>query len=144
MPITTCRNRAVEFVSRRYKMPELAHLHQATGRLARRSAHRYEQEQQGDSVHVGINKLDRVPDGGGHHKFGPPDECLIRNPPDYRGATRAGFLLRVIDYFAKHGMTIERLMDQQRLGVPTVLRAVRAEHCIPASVLTRSRSVFAA
>ncbi len=61
----------VEAVLRRYKMPQLAHLDQATGLPVRRPApHRYEHEQPGDLVHVDIKKLGRIPDGGGHRKLG--------------------------------------------------------------------------
>ena len=61
----------VEAVLRRYQMPRLAHLDQATGLPIRRpNPHRYEHEQPGDLVHVDIKKLGRIPDGGGHRKIG--------------------------------------------------------------------------
>ena len=61
----------VEAVLRRYRMPKLAHLDQATGLPVRRPpAQRYEHEAPGDLVHVDIKKLGRIPDGGGHRKLG--------------------------------------------------------------------------
>jgi len=61
----------VQAVLRRYKMPLLRHLDQATGLAVRRPApQRYEHEAPGDLVHVDVKKLGRIPDGGGHRKLG--------------------------------------------------------------------------
>lgn len=58
-------------VLRRYKMPPLTHLDQATGLPVRRTdPRRYEHDNPGDLVHIDIKKLGRIPDGGGHRKFG--------------------------------------------------------------------------
>ena len=59
-------------VLRRYRMPVLSHLDQATGLPARRPAKpkRYEMSRPGELVHVDIKKLGRIPDGGGHRKLG--------------------------------------------------------------------------
>ena len=55
----------------RYRMPVLAHLDQATGRVVRRPQPvRYERATPGELVHVDIKKLGRIPDGGGHRKLG--------------------------------------------------------------------------
>jgi transposase InsO family protein len=55
----------------RYRMPLLAHLDQATGRVIRKPKPvRYERDKAGDLVHVDIKKLGRIPDGGGHRTLG--------------------------------------------------------------------------
>ncbi len=55
----------------RHRMPLLAHLDQATGRVVRRAEpHRYEHPRPGDLIHVDVKKLGRIPDGGGHKKLG--------------------------------------------------------------------------
>jgi len=61
----------VEAVLRRYRMPLLRDLDQATGLPVRRpKARRYEYPAPGDLVHVDIKKLGRIPDGGGHRRLG--------------------------------------------------------------------------
>ena len=56
---------------RRYRMPLLSHLDQATGLPARRPPSRNATRcRPGDLVHVDIKKLGRIPDGGGHRKLG--------------------------------------------------------------------------
>lgn len=58
-------------VLRRFRMPRLAHLDQATGLPIRKPRPvRYERAHPGDLVHVDIKKLGRIPDGGGHRKLG--------------------------------------------------------------------------
>ena len=53
------------------RMPRVTDLGQATGLAVRRPpAHRYEHDTPGDLMHVDIKKLGRIPDGGGHRKFG--------------------------------------------------------------------------
>ena len=51
-------------------MPPLAHLDLATRRELRRSTRRYEHPYPGSLIHVGIKKLGRIPDGGGHRVHG--------------------------------------------------------------------------
>ena len=61
----------VEAVLRRYRMPLLRHLDQASGLPVRLpKPRRYEHPAPGDLVHVDIKKLGRIPDGGGHRKLG--------------------------------------------------------------------------
>jgi len=61
----------VRRVLTRYRMPLLAHLDQATGRVVRKPRPvRYERATPGELVHVDIKKLGRIPDGGGHRMLG--------------------------------------------------------------------------
>jgi transposase InsO family protein len=123
-------------VLRRYKMPLLAHLDQATGLpVRRRDPHRYEHAKPGDLVHIDIKKLGRIPDGGGHRKVG-----LIRGKhnnersggrgyaflhhavddhsrlayseqlADERKDTAAGFYERAKAAFAEYGITIRAVL----------------------------------
>ncbi len=55
----------------RYRMLLLAHLEQTTGLPVRkRKPVRYEGSTPGELVHVGIKKLGRIADGGGHRMLG--------------------------------------------------------------------------
>ena len=56
----------VHRVLTRYRLPRLAHLDRATGRVIRR----YEHPNPGDLIHVDIKKLGNIPDGGGHRVLG--------------------------------------------------------------------------
>ena len=123
----------VEAVLRRYKMPPLAHLDQATGLPVRGPApHRYEHEQPGDLVHVDIKKLGRIPDGGGHRKLGRRTGRKNRSKVGYaylhhavddhsrlayseilgdeRKGTAAGFWARAHAFFAAHDITVRRVL----------------------------------
>ncbi len=54
-------------VLKRYAMPALHHLDQATGLPVRRARPiRYEKTRPGELVHVDVKKQGRIPDGGGH------------------------------------------------------------------------------
>ena len=61
----------IERVLARYQMPKLAYVDQATGLPVRRTKPiRYEKATPGELVHVDIKKQGRIPNGGGHRKFG--------------------------------------------------------------------------
>ena len=123
----------VEAVLRRYRMPKLAHLDQATGLPVRRPpAQRYEHEAPGDLVHVDIKKLGRIPDGGGHRKLGRAAGRRNRSGVGYsylhhavddhsrlayseilcdeKKETAAGFWSRANDFFAAHHITVTRVL----------------------------------
>ncbi|TQF74895.1 IS481 family transposase [Rhodococcus spelaei] len=123
----------VEAVLRRYKMPKLAHLDQATGLPIRRDpARRYEHKAPGDLVHVDIKKLGRIPDGGGHRKLGRQAGRRNRSGMGYaylhhavddhsrlayseilcdeRKETAAGFWNRASTFFAAHQITVTRVL----------------------------------
>ena len=55
----------------RYNMPRLTEVDQATGLVVRRPVPvRYEKTSPGELVHLDINKLGRIPDGGGWRAHG--------------------------------------------------------------------------
>lgn len=126
----------VESVLRRYRMPKLAHLDQATGLPVRRPpANRYEHDKPGDLVHIDIKKLGRIPDGGGHRKLGRPlgkrnggkvkgrgysflhhavdDHSRLAYSEilgDERKETASAFYERARTFLAAHGITIAAVL----------------------------------
>lgn len=125
----------VEAVLRRYRMPLLRHLDQATGLPVRTpKPHRYEHEAPGDLVHVDIKKLGRIPDGGGHRVLGRAQgtKRKKRQRPGYaylhhavddhsrlayseilddeRKETAAGFWTRAHTFFIEHGIVVKRVL----------------------------------
>jgi transposase InsO family protein len=123
----------VEAVLRRYRMPLLRHLDQATGLPVRRPRpRRYEHPAPGDLIHVDIKKLGRIPDGGGHRKLGRHAGRRNRSGVGYAFLhhavddhsrlayseilsdegkdTAAQFWARANHYFADHGITVKRVL----------------------------------
>lgn len=126
----------VEAVLRRYTMPKLVHLDQATGLPVRRpKAQRYEHDKPGDLVHIDIKKLGRIPDGGGHRKLGRvagkrnggkvkglgysflhhavDDHSRIAYSEilaDEKKETASAFYLRAHEFFAAHGITVSAVL----------------------------------
>jgi transposase InsO family protein len=125
----------VEKVLRRYSMPPLAHLDQATGLPVRRPTPvRYEHASPGDLVHVDIKKLGRIPDGGGHRvmtrqqgqsnrKRTRPGYAFLHHAvddhsrlayseilADEKKETAAAFWIRAREFFAAHGITVLRVL----------------------------------
>ncbi|WP_424468111.1 IS481 family transposase, partial [Pseudoclavibacter helvolus] len=121
-------------VLRRYHMPLLRHLDQATGLPARKTRPaRYERASPGELVHVDIKKLGRIPAGGGHRKLGRQAGNRKRHQgvgyaylhhavDDYsrlayseileneRKETAAGFWTRARAYFASVGITVTEVI----------------------------------
>jgi len=84
----------IERVLARYAMPKLAYLDQATGLPVRRAKPiRYEKATPGELVHVDIKKQGRIPDGGGHRKFG----RTIGNRNNHHGGRGYSFLHHAVD-----------------------------------------------
>lgn len=125
----------VEAVLRRYRMPLLRHLDQASGLPVRRpKPRRYEHPAPGDLVHVDIKKLGRIPDGGGHRKLGRTvgnrnnkgggrgyaylhhavdDHSRVAYSEilgDERQETAAGFWHRAQAFFGGYGITVKRVL----------------------------------
>jgi len=120
----------------RYRMPLLAHLDQATGRVVRKAKPvRYERATPGELVHVDIKKLGRIPDGGGHRvmdkaaanrikgKHGGRGYSFLHHAVDdhsrlvyseilgdERKETAAGFWQRAQGFFAEAGIDIQAVM----------------------------------
>ncbi|PPG02260.1 IS481 family transposase [Pseudoclavibacter sp. RFBI5] len=122
-------------VLRRFRMPRLAHLDQATGLPIRKPRPvRYERAHPGDLVHVDIKKLGRIPDGGGHRKLGRTignhnnkkrgrGYAFLHHAVDdhsriayseilenERKDTTAGFWLRANTSFASVGITVKEVL----------------------------------
>ena len=123
----------VEAVLRRYQMPLLRDLDQASGLPVRRPRpRRYEHPEPGDLVHLDIKKLGRIPDGGGHRKLGRQagrrnrtgvgygylhhavdDHSRLaysENLDDERKDTAAEFWRRANAFFADHGIIVKRVL----------------------------------
>lgn len=123
----------VQAVLKRYKMPLLRHLDQATGLPVRRPApRRYEHLTPGDLVHVDVKKLGRIPEGGGHRKLGRLAGRKNRSAMGYaylhhavddhsrlayseelhdeRKETAAAFWRNANAFFAEHGIVVRRVL----------------------------------
>lgn len=118
----------VHRVLTRYHLARLAHLDRATGRAIRR----YEREKPGELVHVDIKKLGNIPDGGGHKTLGRPAGRKTRSGVGYsylhnavddhsrlayseiltdeKKETAVGFWQRAHAFFARAGITVERVL----------------------------------
>lgn len=130
--------RTVSRILRRHSVPRLCDCDPLTGdviRASKTTAVRYERDRPGELVHMDINKIGRIPDGGGWRAHGRQmGSSNARNKlrvgydyvhsvvddhsrlayseihDDETAATTAGFFARAIDFFAGHGLTIEELM----------------------------------
>ena len=124
----------VHRVLRRYRMPALACLDQATGLPVRRTpANSYIYDAPGDMVHMDVKKLGRIPDGGGWRKLGRGNDktkghsgvgyaCLHHAVDDCsrlayseildneKEDTVVEFWQRARTFFAGYGITISRVM----------------------------------
>ena len=112
----------------RYGLARLAHLDRATGRPVRR----YERMRPGELVHVDIKKLGNIPHGGGHKVLGRAAGkknssragCSYLHTavddysrlayseilPDEKKETATGFWGRAQAFFARAGITVERVL----------------------------------
>ncbi|MEU8926082.1 IS481 family transposase [Kitasatospora sp. NPDC048545] len=112
----------------RYRLARLSHLDRATVRPVRR----YERAAPGELVHVDIKKLGNIPDGGGHHALGRQagretgsgaGYSYLHNAvddhsrlayseilPDERKETATGFWTRANAFFARAGITVQRVL----------------------------------
>jgi transposase InsO family protein len=130
--------RTVSRILRRHEVPRLCECDPLTGAVIRASkttAVRYERDRPGELVHMDVKKIGRIPDGGGWRahgremgstsqrkktKFGydyvhsvVDDHSRLAFSEilsDERADTTAEFFARAISFFARHGVTIERLM----------------------------------
>jgi len=130
--------RTVNRVLRRHDLPRLCTLDPLTGdpiRSSKQTAVRYEREHPGELVHMDVKKIGRIPDGGGWRVHGREmsrtsaqkragvgydyvhsviDDhsrlAFSEIHDDERADTTAEFFARAIQFFADHGITIERVM----------------------------------
>ncbi|MCZ7530906.1 MAG: IS481 family transposase [Acidimicrobiia bacterium] len=121
----------------RHGVNRLRWMDRSTGRVIRR----IETSHCGELVHIDVKKLARVPDGGGHRMLGRTSETMARAHRAKGGYTHIhtaidaysrlaysefagventdnclGFLARAVDWFASHGITIERILTDNGNG----------------------------
>lgn len=121
----------------RHGVNRLRWMDRSTGRVIRR----IETSHCGELVHIDVKKLARVPDGGGHRMLGRTSETMARAHRAKGGYTHIhtaidaysrlaysefagventdnclGFLDRAVDWFASHGITIERILTDNGNG----------------------------
>lgn len=130
--------RTVSRILRRHDVPRLCECDPLTGQVIRASKTttiRYERERPGELVHMDVKKIGRIPDGGGWrangrvmartwaHKKSKIGYDYVHSVvddhsrvafteihSDERADTTADFFARAIEFFASHGITIERVM----------------------------------
>jgi len=152
--------RTVSRILRRHQVPRLCECDPLTGQVIRASkttAIRYEREHPGELVHMDVKKIGRIPDGGGWRAHGREmgstsarkkqtigydyvhsvvDDhsrlAFSEIHPDERADTVAEFFDRAIEFFAGHGVTIERLMTDNAWSYRhgNRLRALLEHHTI--------------
>lgn len=147
--------RTISRILRRHDMPRLCECDPLTGdviRASKTTAVRYERERPGELVHMDVKKIGRIPDGGGWkaHGRGTPrdrkngpgydyvhsvvDDCsrlaYSEIHPNEQAPTCAEFFARAIEFFAEHGVAIERLITDNAWAYRhgTKLRELLAEH----------------
>jgi transposase InsO family protein len=112
----------------RHGLSRLSRLDRVTG-----TPIRYERDRPGELLHIDVKKLGRVPEGGGWRVLGRGNDshgghsrvgydylhvaiddhsrvAFVEAHPNERGVTCASFLEHAIEFFAGHGVTIERVM----------------------------------
>ncbi|MGZ4464131.1 MAG: IS481 family transposase [Nocardioides sp.] len=93
----------------RYRMPLLAHLDQATGRVIRRPHPvRYERGRPGELTHMDIKKLGRIPTGGGHRMMG----RTIGNRHNKKTRPGYAFLHHVVDDHSRY--TYSEILNDEK------------------------------
>jgi transposase InsO family protein len=120
-------------VLRRHGLQRLDWMDRPSGEVIRR----YERERPGELIHVDVKKLGRIPPGGGWRALGrQPGLHHVGAGYDYvhsavddhsrlaysevhaneRSDTCAGFLVRSTQFFAAHGVVVERVMTDNALA----------------------------
>lgn len=124
------------------------------GRLGLEPAERYERARPGELIHVDVKKLGRIKDGAGHRMTGrrhytrtrtdaeghrrettgweyvhvAVDDCTrlayAEVLVDEKAATAVGFLRRARKFFARHGITVERVLTDNGSPYISALHAV--------------------
>ncbi len=143
-------------VLRRHRVPLLRDVDPVTGtviRASRESANRYEHDYPGSLIHIDVKKLGRVPDGGGWRAHGRSEQVRGRGigydfihsaiddhsrvayleiHTDERGQTCAGFAARAIQFYARLGVRVERVITDNAFAYrnSTAFRQVLADHNI--------------
>lgn len=152
--------RTVSSILRRHDVPRLCECDPLTGvviRASKTTTVRYERERPGELVHMDVKKLGRIPEGGGWRSRGRAaanqngrknrrigydyvhsvvdDHSRLAYSEihlDERADTCAEFFERAIEFFADHGVTIQRLMTDNAFAYRygTRLRELLSDHRI--------------
>jgi len=152
--------RTVSRILHRNGVPRLCDCDPMTGQVIRASkatAIRYERERPGELVHMDVKKIGRIPDGGGWRAHGREmgssgvrrrtvlgydyvhsvvdDHCRLAYSEilcDEKAGTTTGFFARAIEFFASHGITVERVMTDNAWNYrrSSGLRELLARHGI--------------
>jgi transposase InsO family protein len=124
------------------------------GRLGLEPAQRYERERPGELIHIDVKKLGRIKGGAGHRMTGfrhynrrridregserntvgwehvhiAIDDCTRLAYAEVLGDEKAtavvGFLRRAVEFFARHGMTVEQLLTDNGSGYRSMIHAI--------------------
>jgi transposase InsO family protein len=124
------------------------------GRLGLEPAERYQRERPGELIHIDVKKLGRIEGGAGHRitgrrRYNPTttklggvrrglvgwefvhiaiDDCTrlayAEVLPDEKATTAIGFLRRAIAFYARHGMTVERLLTDNGSAYRSSVHAI--------------------
>ena len=152
--------RTISRILRRHNAPRLCECDPLTGvviRASKTTTVRYEREHPGELVHMDVKKIGRIPDGGGWKAHGRAAVSATRdrrNGPGYdyihsviddcsrlayseihpneQAPTVAEFFERAIEFFAGHGVTIQRLITDNAMAYRhgTKLRKLLTDHGI--------------
>jgi transposase InsO family protein len=124
------------------------------GRLGLEPAERYERERPGELIHIDVKKLGRIQGGAGHRMTGRRhytprltdaagrrrgtagwdcvhiaiDDCTrlayAEVLPDETAHTAVAFLRRALEFFARHGITVERVMTDNGSPYRSTIHAI--------------------
>jgi transposase InsO family protein len=123
------------------------------GRLGLEPPRRYERERPGELIHIDVKRLGRIQGGAGHRvtghrhynpKRGPRgaerrtvgwecvhvaiDDCTrlayAEVLGDEKAVTVVAFLKRAVEFFARHGMTVELLLTDNGSGYRSMIHAI--------------------
>jgi transposase InsO family protein len=130
-------------VLRRHHLSRLTHTDRPSGVVVR-----YQREHPGELVHLDVKKLGRIPDGGGHRAHGRAKGARGRGIGydyvhsavddrsrvafsqvlgDEKATTCARFLVEAAEFFAEHGVVIQRVLtDNAKAYTESVLFAETA------------------
>jgi transposase InsO family protein len=123
------------------------------GRLGLEPPRRYERERPGELIHIDVKKLGRIQGGAGHRATGYKHYTPRRGPRsaerrtvgwecvhiaiddctrlayaevlgDEKAVTVVAFLKRAVEFFARHGMTVEQLLTDNGSGYRSMIHAI--------------------
>jgi transposase InsO family protein len=124
------------------------------GRLGLEPAERYERDRPGELIHIDVKKLGRIQGGAGHRMTGrrhynprPTDQLGARRCtvgwdyvhiaiddctrlayaealPDEKASTAVAFLSRALKFFARHGVSVERVLTDNGSPYRSTVHAI--------------------